>query len=302
MLRKVVDATAGVQQLLHKITKHRQESPIHVVCVADTHSQNVSIPAGDLLIHAGDLTRSGKIDEFQDAISWLNSHPHKYKVVIAGNADLALDPQIFPSAAKGVDWGDSIYLCGSSVTLEFGQLQGVPRTLVVYGNPHVPRCGADGEEAFQYEVNEDYWRDAIPSNADVVVTHTPPKYILDEWDSSPEGCPSLSREIVRIQPKLHVFGHVHPGHGQETLQWDHLGVEGFTLRQYYYAMKDRQSFGVAMIPGLLFKVLIALMISMYYAILDFWIGRSRKQTKFINAACASPDGKYMKNEPTEVYI
>lgn len=34
-----------------------------IVCISDTHNCNVKLPAGDVLIHAGDLTNMGSKSE-----------------------------------------------------------------------------------------------------------------------------------------------------------------------------------------------------------------------------------------------
>jgi hypothetical protein len=41
-------------------------SPIAIVCISDT-----SVPDGDILIHARDLTQSGSFKELQTALTWL---------------------------------------------------------------------------------------------------------------------------------------------------------------------------------------------------------------------------------------
>lgn len=64
-----------------------------IVCISDTHElhRDLLLPAGDLLIHAGDITffsHSGVVlDDFND---WLREQPHRYKVVIPGNRDSLL--------------------------------------------------------------------------------------------------------------------------------------------------------------------------------------------------------------------
>lgn len=61
-----------------------------VVAVADTHGRERALgplPEGDLFIHAGDLLRSGSIDELEVTARWLNELPFRKKVVIAGNSD-----------------------------------------------------------------------------------------------------------------------------------------------------------------------------------------------------------------------
>lgn len=49
----------------------------------------------------------------------------------------------------------------------------------------------------------------------MLVTHGPPFGVGDEVASGKrEGCEELAREVAdRVQPQLHVFGHIHEGHG-----------------------------------------------------------------------------------------
>ena len=66
------------------------------VCISDTHSKldkmQHMIPSGDILIHAGDFTSIGKIDEVQKFSEFLKTldDKFKYKVVIAGKLNLVL--------------------------------------------------------------------------------------------------------------------------------------------------------------------------------------------------------------------
>ena len=53
-----------------------------------------------------------------------------------------------------------------------------------------------------------------------MITHGPPKNILDSYPKEPEnspkryGCKILRDEVLnRIKPKYHIFGHVHEGNG-----------------------------------------------------------------------------------------
>jgi hypothetical protein len=54
-----------------------------------------------------------------------------------------------------------------------------------------------------------HWK-MIPANTDDLITHGPPYGILDKNRvRSSAGCQSLKRVVKRIQPMLHVFGHIH---------------------------------------------------------------------------------------------
>ena len=47
-----------------------------------------------MLIHAGDFTRCGNLQEVREFNKWLATLPHKHKLVIAGNHELSFDPEI----------------------------------------------------------------------------------------------------------------------------------------------------------------------------------------------------------------
>lgn len=192
--------------------------PIRIVCISDTHCLKAAhIPDGDLLIHAGDLTSAGTPTEIQAQIDWLTSLPHEHKVVIAGNHDTWLDPRSRATLGakdreSAVEWWGIWYLQHSSVTLKF---HGGRREVRVYGAPQIPACGGE-EFAFQYPRGHDAWSETVPEDTDILVTHSPPKYHLDL--PAALGCEHLLKEVWRVRPGLHVFGHVHAGKS-DLLGW-----------------------------------------------------------------------------------
>ena len=50
------------------------------VCISDTHAHEFPVPAGDVLLHAGDLTHTGRVREFRTTFEWLRSLPHPVKM------------------------------------------------------------------------------------------------------------------------------------------------------------------------------------------------------------------------------
>lgn len=202
--------------------------PIRIVCISDTHTLTTPyIPDGDILIHAGDLANAGTPAEIQAQIDWLDALPHAHKIVIAGNHDTYLDPRSRATLSKPdrngtLDWKTLTYLQHASATLTFPS----GRSLKVFGAPQIPACGGP-EHAFQYPRGADAWSDTVPRDTDVLITHTPPKYHLDL--PAALGCEHLLAEVRRVQPALHVFGHVHAGRsdllgmlkgGREVVRWD----------------------------------------------------------------------------------
>ena len=55
---------------------------------------------------------------------------------------------------------------------------------------------------------------------DIMLTHGPPKGILDETDRGKKvGCDHMLRAVKRCKPRLHCFGHIHEGWGAERINW-----------------------------------------------------------------------------------
>jgi hypothetical protein len=57
-----------------------------IVCISDTHEKhlNLNLPKGDILIHSGDFSLRGKIENIQKFNDFLGLLPYKHKIVIAG--------------------------------------------------------------------------------------------------------------------------------------------------------------------------------------------------------------------------
>ncbi|KAG9229877.1 Metallo-dependent phosphatase-like protein [Amylocarpus encephaloides] len=192
---------------------HPNKPKIRVVCISDTHSNTLPVAYGDVLIHAGDLTNNGTVEEIQVQLDWLDSLPHKEKIVIAGNHDSYFDTKSRRDEDRGKkpNFRSIHYLENQGITLKFKG----GRKIYFYGTPDIPKCGGR-DFAFQYDRETPPWGNRIPRETDVLITHTPPRYHLD----LDLGCPGLLNEIWQVRPKLHVFGHVHSGHGREAVFWD----------------------------------------------------------------------------------
>ena len=59
------------------------------VCVSDTHNASPAdgafkLPKGDVLLHAGDLTRQGTFQELRKTLDWIEKADYEVKIVIAG--------------------------------------------------------------------------------------------------------------------------------------------------------------------------------------------------------------------------
>lgn len=59
------------------------------------------LPAADVLLHCGDLTMMGYLDEYEGALEMLGSIDAPLKLVIAGNHDLSLDEEFYLGQSRG---------------------------------------------------------------------------------------------------------------------------------------------------------------------------------------------------------
>lgn len=210
---------------------------------SDTHGLDsppdfVSSQYADVAIHCGDLATESQIDEYKASIRFLRAVNSPLKLVIAGNHDFTMDIPIFQRKATEAqpldpqliqkfygNYGEVRELFAKekeagitfldegihSFRLQNGAI------LNVYASPYTPSCGDWG---FQY--HRDLGHDFRIGNVDIVMTHGPPKGIMDRTHSGQRaGCQRLFKAIAHAQdrPLMHCFGHIHEGWGGKLVRW-----------------------------------------------------------------------------------
>ena len=202
-------------------------------------------PKTDVLLHCGDLTQVGGISSFKRALQMLSSIPAELKLVIPGNHDLELDQTFWASqhdeegnpqdledhelAIKtmtgplAAEAGVTFLTEGTrSFTLKIGA------KFSIYVSPYTP---AFSDWAFAYSPHQDRFNspqqtangvtsittNPIPNDIDIVMTHGPPRGILDWCPQGNVGCPNLFHALRRVKPLMHCFGHIHEGNGIEVI-------------------------------------------------------------------------------------
>ena len=177
---------------------------MRIVCISDTHNAHneMFVPEGDILLHAGDLSGRGTVPEITAFNKWLGSLPHPHKIVVAGNHDFLFERQ--PETAETLIT-NAIYLNNSAVEIAGLRIWGSPVTPWFHDWAFNRRRGADIRR---------YW-EMIPAETDILVTHGPPHGLLDKTFAGDQvGCRDLLEFVWRVKPKIHLFGHIHEGYGQ----------------------------------------------------------------------------------------
>jgi predicted phosphodiesterase len=177
---------------------------MRIVAISDTHGLHaqVQVPPGDVLVHAGDFTGRGRPHEIEAFSAWIAAQPHRHKLVIAGNHDLSFEDS--PAEAQRALRGCT-YLQDSGITVDGVHFWGSPwQPEFMDWAFNLPRGGPLAAR----------WA-LIPDATDVLITHGPPKGILDRcYDGVDAGCEALSAALARVRPDVHIFGHIHEAAGQ----------------------------------------------------------------------------------------
>lgn len=188
---------------------------MRITCISDTHGlhDKISLRGGDLLIHAGDVSRLGRTKELIKFVNWFKAQPYRHKVFIAGNHDWGLVPErLEDKVARSIEEAkaDNVhYLLDQSVDIEGFRIYGSPWQPEFFNWAfNLPRKGEDLAQK---------WRQ-IPNDTNILITHGPPHGVLDMTAGGDRvGCELLADRVLgkdMSSLKLHVFGHIHEGNGR----------------------------------------------------------------------------------------
>jgi len=184
-----------------------------IVAISDTHNHDISLlelPAGDVLIHAGDWTNRGSLVEVSRFNQFCADVKDRYThgiFVVPGNHDFLAQKEASLCRAT---------LTNCTMLIDQEATIGGKR---FYFSPHSPIF-------FDWAFMEEEDKlvrifSGIPDGLDVLVTHTPPYGVLDEVQEDFKvkylGCSALLDAIQDKKPKVHIFGHIHQGYGARRL-------------------------------------------------------------------------------------
>lgn len=175
------------------------------VTISDTHGQHqrLTLPPGDVLIHAGDLSRKGDPDEVEDFLLWFAAQNFKHKIFIAGNHDFYFEEAADEAIQQLIPTG--ITYLNDSFTITNG--------FKIWGSPITPWFYDWAFNRHRGDEIKKHWN-LIPADTDILVTHGPVFHTLDKnLGGQHVGCEDLLHTVQAIKPKLHICGHIHEAYG-----------------------------------------------------------------------------------------
>jgi len=225
-----------------------------IYAVSDMHGNLDGLdPSGyDVCVIAGDFARlrgfgKWRVIEQRDWVqdvfcSWIKAYPNVQFVVVPGNHDLFADPKYsltWPGAIRPVAWPTNARMLVNSGC----EIDGV----LFWGTPNVPVINYNW--AFESEHDQLVKAfSAIPSGADVLITHAPPRIPNQLVDVSLErginserfGSVELTQAIFDKRPCILFCGHIHSG--------DHICRE-FECCSVYNVSRVNESYEIAYEPA-----------------------------------------------------
>jgi len=186
---------------------------LRLVLISDSHGlhNQLRLPSGDMIIHAGDVSSRGTEEEVIEFLEWFGNLDYRHKVFIAGNHDFFFE-NILPEKITEMIPPSVIYLNDSGITIE-----GVK----IWGSPITPWFFDWAFNRNRGEEIKKHW-DLIPENTDILITHGPVHGILDDTTKGETvGCKELLKKIKKTNIKLHIFGHIHEAYGKRIVDGVH---------------------------------------------------------------------------------
>ncbi|HEY5257322.1 MAG TPA: metallophosphoesterase family protein [Candidatus Baltobacteraceae bacterium] len=188
---------------------------MRIVCISDTHNllHKIAVPDGDLLVHAGDLTRRGRRAEIYAAYKALSNLPHARIVVTPGNHDFGFEQSPDLVAELHTAFPRIETLIDAATTVDGLRLYASPFQPWFYDWAFNFLPGPPGVKQA-----EEKWAE-IPGDTAILITHGPMYGVLDETRAGEHaGCPALKARIAQLrQLRFHIFGHIHEAHGTQVV-------------------------------------------------------------------------------------
>lgn len=112
--------------------------------------------------------------------------------------------------------------------------------ITIWGSPITPEFHNWAFNRKRGEEINKHWQ-LIPNNTDILITHGPAFGILDKiFQNQNVGCEDLLKSVENINPKYHIFGHIHEGFG--TTQNQNTTFINASSLDYNYKMRKTPFF------------------------------------------------------------
>jgi Icc-related predicted phosphoesterase len=168
--------------------------------ISDTHGyhETLKLKGGDILIHSGDILDFEKKISAEKILEWFEGLPYEFKIIVLGNHDEELLNYKLPE--------NLLLLNNTFVNIHNFTFYGLTGILKVFDKHYT--FGELPDVEIKNELKD--------IECDILITHGPPKNILDNKLGMSVGSNSLLEYVKKHKPKYHLFGHAHHSKGTFT--------------------------------------------------------------------------------------
>lgn len=178
-----------------------------ICCLSDTHQHHkkIKMPEVDMIIHAGDFTYHGELEEVKKFLQWYGEQKAKYKLLVCGNHEVEISKQPFQLLQQMCE-DQGIRILNNTHTIIEG--------LTIFGSPNSNKFGHGWAYNSTENELENIYASILP-DTDVIITHGPAYGRLDRvLMGTHAGSMALAKRISELSNlKLHVTGHIHESRG-----------------------------------------------------------------------------------------
>jgi Icc-related predicted phosphoesterase len=178
-----------------------------ICCLSDTHQHHkkIKMPEVDMVIHAGDFTYHGELEEVKKFLQWYGEQKAKYKLLVCGNHEVEISKQPFQLLQQMCE-DQGIRILNNTHTIIEG--------LTIFGSPNSNKFGHGWAYNSTENELENIYASILP-DTDVIITHGPAYGRLDRvLMGTHAGSMALAKRISELSNlKLHVTGHIHESRG-----------------------------------------------------------------------------------------
>lgn len=175
-----------------------------ICCLSDSHMHHkkIKMPSCDMIIHAGDFTYHGELDEVAQFLKWYGEQKAKYKLLVCGNHEKWISEQ--GDLLKEMCRDEGIQLLNNTHTVIEGH--------TIFGSPYSRKFGNWAYMVDETDLGAMY--DKILPDTTILITHGPAYKHLDFCPNGHVGSTALEHAISKLPKlKLHVTGHIHESRG-----------------------------------------------------------------------------------------
>ncbi len=195
---------------------------MRILSLSDSHSRHEQIPKdwlvpADIIIHAGDISNMGYLNEIESFCEWYDKLNYAYKIFCVGNHDFGFENKPKEVAEIISRYSSITYLQDESIIIDGIKIHCSPQS--PYFHNWAFNCARNEQDSITYNkpLIKYFWN-KIDNDVNIVCVHSP-AYSINDFvpynGGEHVGCKDLLDVVYNRLNKLSllIHGHIHYSYG-----------------------------------------------------------------------------------------